>query len=450
MAQKYIAGLEIGSSHIKIAVGTIDDAGILTLIGVEQESAVDIVRYGTIQNLDELSNRVRLLIKRIENRNGVSPHKLNGLYVAVGGRSTMSNNRQVERQYADETEITAEAVEQIKAEAKNNSLSERVVIDVLPRDYVIDNLEVHRPVGTFGKHIVADINLISCKHKIIRNIEHSLAKIQNIALKGLVVRQVAEADLVLSPDEKALGCMLVDFGAETTTVSVYKNGTLHYLATLPLGSRNITRDIMSLHHTEERAEEIKRAIGDAVNIEPAGHKHDFDGDPVEVNNFIRARAGEIAVNITQQAAYAGFTKPGSLGGGIVLIGAGAKLRGFAELIAKQSDMKVRLGSIPNTIRISDPRLQASEHVDIVALLASVAAHNPADCTEPVPDPVHNDPSSYAEDEDGPGHRPVKGHRKEAEKERKEKQPDDGRGLGSRLSVWLRKAASDIFNDPDDD
>lgn len=71
------------------------------------------------------------------------------------------------------------------------------------------------------------------------------------------MRQSAIADLVLTSDEKKLGCMLVDFGAETTTVSMYKNGTLRYFETLPLGSRNITRDIMSLNHTEENAEQAQ-------------------------------------------------------------------------------------------------------------------------------------------------------------------------------------------------
>ncbi|MCM1092379.1 MAG: rod shape-determining protein [Lachnospiraceae bacterium] len=444
MEPKYIAALEIGSSHIRAAVGSVDDSGILTLLAVEEENAVDVVRYGIIQNVDELSNRIRLLIRRLENHNVVSPRKIKSLYVSLGGRSMMTTSRQVVRQYNDETEITSKIVEQIKEEAKANGLSERTVVEVRPRGFVVDNLECYTPVGTFGKNIVADINLITCKPKILRNIEITLSKLQNISIKASYVRQLAIADLVLSADERQLGCMLVDFGAETTTVSVYKNGTLRYLATLPLGSRNITRDIMALQYTEERAEEIKRAIGDAVNAEPNYHKHDFDGDPIEVNNFIRARAGEIAVNIMEQAKYAGYTLTADLAGGIVLVGSGTKLKGFTDLLAKQSGVKARLGSIPNTIRISDPRLQGFEMIDIVALLNKVASENPEECMEavvPVQPQVEIDPF-----DDGPGPQPIK------EKEKKKAESvSEGAQSSFRLRLWdkLRRKADNLFNDDPD-
>lgn len=441
MEPKYIAALEIGSSHIRAAVGSVDDSGILTLLAVEEENAVDVVRYGIIQNVDELSNRIRLLMRRLENHNVVSPRKIKSLYVSLGGRSMMTTSRQVVRQYNDETEITSKIVEQIKEEAKANGLSERTVVEVCPRGFVVDNLECYTPVGTFGKNIVADINLITCKPKILRNIEITLSKLQNISIKASYVRQLAIADLVLSADERQLGCMLVDFGAETTTVSVYKNGTLRYLATLPLGSRNITRDIMALQYTEERAEEIKRAIGDAVNAEPNYHKHDFDGDPIEVNNFIRARAGEIAVNIMEQAKYAGYTLTADLAGGIILVGAGTKLKGFTDLLAKQSGVKARLGSIPNTIRISDPRLQGFEMIDIVALLNKVASDNPEECMEaviPVQEPVEIDPF-----DDGPGPQPVKGDNK-----KNRDAATEGGQSGFRMRIWdrLRRTADNLFND----
>lgn len=442
MDHKYIVGLEIGSSHIRAAVGSVDDNGVMTLLAIEEENAVDVVRYGAIQNVDELSNRVRLLIKRLENNNSVSPRKIKGMYVAVGGRSTMSVSREVVRQYNDETEITAAIIEQMKEEAKMSGLSERTVVEVLPRGFVVDNLEVGNPAGNYGKSIVADINLIICKPKVLRNIDVALGKLQDITVKGRYVRQIAIANLVLSSDEKMLGCMLVDFGAETTTCSVYKKGTLRYLATLPLGSRNITRDVMSLQYTEDRAEEIKRAIGDAVNIETNYRKHDFDGDADEVNNYIRARAGEIAANIIEQIKYAGY-KPADLGGGIIIVGSGAKLKGFTELLAKQSELKVRLGNLPNTIRITDPRLQSFEMLDIVALLNTVARNNPAECMD-APAEIKHDIDPYAET-DGPGPEPRKN-------KGKGKKPTS-EPSGEKSSKWwhqIGKKLADVFDDDSDD
>jgi cell division protein FtsA len=71
-------------------------------------------------------------------------------------------------------------------------------------------------------------------------------------VNGIILSPLAVAKHVLSYDERQLGCMLVDLGAETTTVSIYKNDALIHIATLPFGGRNITRDIMSLNVLEER------------------------------------------------------------------------------------------------------------------------------------------------------------------------------------------------------
>ena len=62
--------------------------------------------------------------------------------------------------------------------------------------------------------------------------------------------------------------MLIDFGADTTTVSVYKNNILRHLAVIPLGGSNITKDICSQQIEEEDAEELKLKYGNAY-IDPS-------------------------------------------------------------------------------------------------------------------------------------------------------------------------------------
>ena len=448
MEQKYIVALEIGSSHIRAAVGTVDDSGILTLLAVEDDYAVEIVRYGTIQNVEDVSNRVKSLIRKLENYPSIHPRKIKGVYISVGGRSTTTTSRQVVRQYDTEVDITEQIISQIKEEAKLNGLSDRTVIDVCPREFVVDNLECSNPIGTLGKNIRADINLVTCKPKILRNFDIALTERQNLSIKNTFVRQNSIADLVVTSDEKKLGCMLVDFGAETTTVSVYKNDSLRYLATLPIGSRNITRDVMATNLTEEKAEEVKRTIGDAVNVEPKIRSYNgFSGDIMEVNSYIRARAGEIVLNVIEQAKYAGYAGISELPAGIIIVGGGAKLRGFNDLLAEQSGAKVRLGAIPSTIRISDPRLQSPDMIDIVALLNS-ASHKALECTESAPVPQPNvDPF----EDEAEGFKPKSNGKKEKDKENAGK--DNNRVNPGKSSGFWRKMQTkltDLFVEDDSD
>jgi cell division protein FtsA len=384
MEQKYIVAIEIGSSKIKGAVGSTDETGALTVIAVEEEKLVDCVRYGCIQNVEEVSNRVLRIVRSLEENSSISPRKIKGVYVGMGGRSLSASSREVQRQLPDELEITERIITQIKDEARSANMSDKDVVDVLPRSFTIDNQPATNPVGIFGQQINANLNLLTCKPQIRRNLNRVICERLQLAINGYVVRPIALADLVLSDDEKRLGCMLVDFGAETTTVSIYKDGALHYLETIPLGSRNITRDITSINHLEEKAEELKKAVGCANPQEQGGKKNAVDGiDVIEINNYVQARAGEIVANIIEQIKYADY-KPTDLPAGIIVVGGGAKLKGFNSLLEAQSSLKVRSGAPLGLIRITDNRIQPSDSVDVISILMSAIRVSAVDCLEKIP------------------------------------------------------------------
>lgn len=437
MEQKYIVAIEIGSSKIKGTVGTVDETGALTILDVEEEKLIDCVRYGCIQNVEEVSNRVSRIIRLLENNSNISPRKIKGVYVGMGGRSLSASSREVQRQLPDELEITERIIEQIKDEARATNISDKDVIDVLPRSFTIDNQPAINPVGIFGQQINANLNLLTCKPQIKRNLNRVLGERLQLAINGYIVRPIAVADLVLSDDEKRLGCMLVDFGAETTTVSIYKDGALHYLETIPLGSRNITRDIMSINHLEEKAEEIKKAVGCATPLEQGNKKNAVDGiDVVEVNNYVQARAGEIVANIIEQIKYANY-KPSDLPAGIVVVGGGAKLKGFNSLLETQSSMKVRSGAPLGLIRITDNRIQPSDSVDVISILMSAIRISAIECLEKetsIIDETIIDTSKTEIIEEN------------KEKETKEK----GSSLMDRLKTRLARIMDDEEDEEDDD
>lgn len=370
MEEKYIVALEIGSSKIKGAVGAVDAGGALSVKAVEEEKLADGVRYGCIRNVVETAAAIRNVISRLEQRE--PGRSVTGIYVSIGGRSLMSQSIEIERRLPSEMEITNELITDMTGEALNYQLHERTIVAVEPREFRVDNTATARAVGMFGSHVSARLNLISCRTQLMRNLNHVLDERLHLTVNDIFVRQLAEADLVLFTEEKRQGCMLVDFGAETTTVSIYKNGVLVYLATIPMGSRNITRDITALNYLEERAEELKISGGNALStpeIVPAatGGAVDFG----QINNYVAARAGEIIANINEQIKYAGLT-PDKLPAGIILIGRGSKLNGFDRRLENLTTLKVRFGIPGNRIRILDGRANGSDHVDVISILTQAA------------------------------------------------------------------------------
>lgn len=386
MEEKTIIALEIGSSKIKGAVGTVDQSGALSVKAVEEEKICDIVRYGCIRNVVETANAVRSVVNRLEQRE--APRKIERVYLSLGGRSLTSECVDIERRFASETEITYEIIKDITDEALNRPLSDRTVVRALPRELRVDNAPTQRPVGMYGQQISARLNLLSCRNQLLKNLTQVVEGRLGLQVEDVYVRPLVEADLVLMSDEKRLGCMLVDFGAETTTVAIYKHGVLVHLAVLPMGSRNITRDLTSMNYLEERAEELKIQFGNA-----AGPDSQQMGRLVEnvdlalINSYVGARSTEILLNVVEQIKYAGLT-PDQLPGGVVVVGRGARLAGLTSRLENMlPGVKVRMGIPDNRVRILDGRIQSSDAVDVIALLAAAARSGAHECLSAQSRPV---------------------------------------------------------------
>lgn len=376
MEPKYIVAIEIGSSLIKGAVGVIDNNGILKVCAIEEREMLDCVRYGCIQNVEEVRACVAEIIASLETRANIAPRKVKSVYVSLGGRSLMSYKRSLEIAFDEETEITADVINRLLDEAREEALVEKEIVDIVPMGFAVDNRQQTNPIGTYGHNIKVSLNVIACRPQIIKNLNRVIEERLQLMVNDYVVRQMALAKLVLTPKDIQLGCALVDFGAETTTVSVYKSSVLQHLVTIPIGSRNITRDLMTLSITEDTAEKVKC---NKVNANPqetagiGGKSSIIDGiDDNEVNNYVQYRVGEIVANIVEQINTSGFKASELSGGGIVVVGRGAKLYGFNSLLETNSSLKVRSGMLPSSVLISDNRIQPCDALDVIAILYSVA------------------------------------------------------------------------------
>lgn len=438
MEEKNIVALEIGSSKIKGAVGRIDSRGALIVHAVEEEPICDLVRNGVVSNVEEVAHVAGRILGRLEAR--MAPRKIISLYLSIGGRSLCSMRCDVERQLPDEMEVTDLLLRQLKNEAAMTDVNDRVLLEVIPREYMVDKVVVPRPRGTFGRNVRMNANMLTCRPQLKRNLDRIVSEKLQLKANGYIVRHRAEGDLVLTDEEKRLGCMLVDFGAETTTVSIYKNGRMQYLATLPLGSRNITRDITRLNYLEEQAEELKRDVGHAMGGITPNVATPSGVDALAVNNYVSHRAGEIIANINAQIGYAGL-KATDLPAGIVLVGRGARLRGFSERLAVVTGLKVHGGNIvvPQVV-ISDTRISPSDVVDVLSVLYAVALADGEECTiEPAPRPVEQEPEPEVE-------QPVQEQPVHTEPERPAKKKRSGlfkfRSIGDRIERLLGETDED--------
>lgn len=433
---RYVAAIEISSSKIIAAVGRMHSDGSLEVIAVDQERGVDSVRYGQIQNLEETSTRIMRVIDRLQRRQSVAPRIISGLYVGLSGRSLRNIRTEVSVSLPDETEINDDILRRLREQALETAIDSSLeVVDAIPRVYYVGKSETHSPKGAIGNGIRAVFDLIVCRPELRRNLTRTIDDKVGIEVKGYVVTALSAAQVILTSEEKRLGCMLVDMGAETTTVSIYKDGSLRYFATLPLGGRNITRDIITLSVLEERAEEIKVSMGNAL---PQPSTINMNGIKMsDINNLTVARAEEIVANIVEQVKYAGM-KDSDLPAGIICIGGGIRLNGMVDLLSRQSGMRVNRGKLPGYITVDDAKGTSLEIQQVASVLYSGASGSTDECLE----------------QPGANELPVTGEGNEEENTEEENRRLNARREreNARSKFWqkVQERVSNIFRTPGED
>lgn len=406
---RYVAAIEISSSKIVAVVGKMHAGGQLDIIASEQEKGVESVRYGVIRNLEEASNRILRILNKLERKPAVAPRKITGLFVGLSGLSLHSIQTRVSINLPDDTEITDEIIQRLQKQASHTAIDSSLeTIDAVPRIFTVGRTETITPKGVVGNSISANFDLIVCRPEIKNNLIRTVEDKVKIPIKGIVVTALASGQLILSAEEKRLGCMLVDMGAETTTVTIYKNGHLVYFATLPLGGRNITRDLTSLNLLEERAEETKISNGSAIPREVKTNLNYNGVRDADVSNIIVARAEEIVVNVLKQIQYAEL-KDSDLPGGIVVIGGTAKLNGMIDLLANKSSLNVRRGVLPQYIHLEDTKINSADIIEVASVLYAGASANSDECLErPEPEKVPISGVAETEPEPEPERKPIGG------------------------------------------
>lgn len=352
---KYIAAIDLGTSKIVGVVGTKSENGHLVVLAIEKEDAGGCIKRGVIQNVEEAASRVKKIITKLENR---IPEKLSKVYVGVGGHSLRSVNHKIVRQLNEDTQVTEELIQSIISEGRNFPVYNAEVLDVVPTDYLLDNRVESHPQGVFCSDIEARLSLIVGRMSLKKNIFRCLVERVKMPIASYIPAPLAVAAATLFDNEKELGCALIDFGGGTTTLSIYKDGFLRYVVTIPFGGRNITRDICSLNVLDQEAEHLKVNYGSAVSsAEGKNAPVKIEGvDAAKIKypmlcRVVEARMEEIVENIASQLDASGYSR--DLAAGIVITGGASQLKELPALLKQKTSLDVRKGVFPRNVAFAN-------------------------------------------------------------------------------------------------
>ena len=372
----FIVAIELGSSKISGIAGKKKD-GTMHILAYAEEKTAGCVKRGVVYNIEKTYQSVNTIIAKLE---AVLKTKITRAYVGLGGQSMRSYKCIIKRNLLTQSYITNEAIDAIRQESYEIPFNDYEVLENFPQEYVVDSSVIADPVGVMGTNIEGEFLDVIAKTNLRTNIDTVFANVGVDIAEGLI-SPLQLANNVLTDAEKRSGCALIDLGADTTTLVVYKNNIVRYLVTIPLGSNNINKDLSTLPIDEAETEDVKLKYGDACQEFEASEESETqyyttsDGRQIDVNTIktvAESRMGEIIANVSSQIINSDYS--GKLLAGIVITGGGSNMKNIVRAFTKNTKIdKVRVANKVNQIVVktsnaSNFSMDSVETTTIISLL----------------------------------------------------------------------------------
>lgn len=351
--QDIIAGLDVGSSQIACVIGNRSNTtGEITILGAGVTTCRGL-KGGVVININETAHAVTMVVEQVEEN---ARESVQSLYIGIRGHHLQAFNHHGALNIArTDKEITPEDVSMVIENAKAIPISsDREIIHTLPQEFALDRQRgVPDPVGMEGSLLEVDVHLVTASSSHLNNIWKAINR-AGFTIVEPISSVLAVSDMVISPEEREIGCLLLDMGGQSILLAIYSDGCIRYSREIPIGSDFITRDISyGLRTSLATAKQIKEKYGCAMISFLNGEEDDVEYKNVDgrtINKIRRSTLVEIiqprieeVFNLVndeiKNSGYVDYIAPG----GIIMTGGGAKLPGMGAAAEQVLGLPTRLG-----------------------------------------------------------------------------------------------------------
>ena len=359
----YVA-LELGSSHICGLLAYKDALGRVVPMASRRVESKGSIVHGTIYNIDAASAIAKEIIRDFNQELESSGYSISQVYVSIDCRSLHSLRHIVSHSYdGDGILATEEHVKALEEELLKEQFDGYEILSVLPPYYHVNGRRENSIVGMLCREVRVYYTLLLVRKTYVRLITDLVEKRLRLKLAGILAAPICEAQVILSPGIRQMGCALVNIGADCTTVSVYKEDALELLRVYPVGGSAVTRDLSTLHILREDAEEIKCSRLSAVSEMKDGDSFveipSFIGKEaqqirlLDLNRCAQARMKEIIANVQALVESSGVAN--RIDGGYIFTGGGCLIGRFNRLLKDMGiNDSIQVTSVNDKLFFAEP------------------------------------------------------------------------------------------------
>ncbi|MDE2399759.1 MAG: cell division protein FtsA [Patescibacteria group bacterium] len=282
------------------------------------------VRHGYIVDTNSAITSLKNALNQAEKSSGI---KIKRAFVSVSGISLKSETSGGEAIISKANgEVTNLDINRALQDCEDNlNLNNKKVIQMYPLSFRLDGKEVlGRLEGMRGTKLEAKALFVTYSVQHLEDLLEVVAR-AGVETINIIATPVALSNIVLSEKQKIVGVALVDIGAETTSLSVFENGSLISIHTFQIGSCDITNDIaLGFKIPLEKAESLKLGTYSSLQV---GTKEEFSKK--KLDEIIEARLCDIFESIENNLKK--IKRSELLPAGMVFVGGGANISKLEEL-----------------------------------------------------------------------------------------------------------------------
>lgn len=353
-----LVAIDLGSDSVRAMAARRIAPDLFQILGVEerpQKLGNVCVEQGIITQSSNAGYVIAEVLKLLANRIGVE--ELPTAFVSVGGQSMQIAAVHSRRDQARKKEISQALLDEMEIECKEKielRNPEVAVLGLVPSYFILDGVEqdeiptsaqratmIEAHYTAFCGRKIMDTQLQKAFSQAARSIEHVFVRPEAL----LSVFATCDGNHILMN-----GCAVLDMGAQTTTLSVYKNGQYLLNKVVPKGGYHITRMLEQQGISFATAEVLKKKYGTAApdlvakNVRMRIQATPEMGGEMVISSSELAAAIELKLQEILEPLIAEIKNVESRITTLYITGGASMLQGVADYIQSRVSVDVQYGA----------------------------------------------------------------------------------------------------------
>lgn len=340
---------DIGSSKIAAIAANISKSG-KAKINSQILQYSEGFKSGSITNMELAENSVVAAIYALEQESDKSIKEIAISLSGAGVKSFYVNHKMK----LGNQPITKQDIKKLISKALAEfKVKDQEIIHYFPLEFIVDgNQNVDDPIGMYARELSCQLHIVSADSLMLMNLTKCLAKC-HVEVSDVFLSIYSSGISCLTKDEKELGSVIIDIGSNTSSFGIFLDEKLIYTGFVPIGSRDITRNIAKEFSISiAAADKLKILYGNAnpklvknstIRLDEFDPDNNYNSElsitAIDLAKIIETKTQEIFVKIKEECDRISMNH--LLAKRMIITGGGASLPGLTSMAANLFQKQVR-------------------------------------------------------------------------------------------------------------